>query len=700
MPEQKKTSCSTAHAHDDHACGCGQSHAHHEHEHADHAACACGKSHDHHEHAEGHEHAHDGCSCGAGHSHDDGCDCGHSHGGEHAANEWWLIAGGVALLVVSLLPVGAPGSLISTIWQPLFSLFAVLLPGLELFQKGLKAALKFRLDELFLLTVAVVAAMVLGEYSEAALVTILFRMGELFEDRAIAKSKRQIAALTEIRPDRVNLIDEGARIAVVDAQSVAVGSLIQIKPGERVPLDCVVQTGNSTADCASVTGESVPIEVHEGITLPASAINGGGLLVCRTTSGFSDSAASRIIALVEESAAKKGDTEAFITRFARIYTPIVLVLAILLAVAPPLLGMGAFSVWISRALVFLVASCPCALVISVPLAFFAGIGAASKRGVIIKGSKFIERLTEISCAVFDKTGTLTSGRLSIGRVKVLGNWSEEELLHVASAAEQDSTHPIAQAIAAFHDTLPPHGAHVVGDFVETSGHGVSLVLDRRAIICGSKRFLTERGVDAVALDGCSVYVAVDGVLAGGIEINDRLREDAAQTLSELKSLGVQQTVMLTGDNEVSAARIAQLSGIDRYYAALLPQDKVEQLETCKRDFGRTMFTGDGINDAPVLAGADVGVAMGLGTDAAIEAADVVLLSDRLSSLVDAVQISRRTMSIARFNIAFALIVKVVVLVLGATGHAQMWMAVFADVGVSILAVLNSMRILANPRKSS
>lgn len=640
-----------------------------------------------HEHDHRHEHEHDhehGAACACD---DCGCDCGHEHGGTHSNREYWLIGGAVALFGVSFLPALAGLS-------PFLLVAATLLAGAELFWKGIKAGLRLSLDELFLMTVAVVAAVAIGEYSEAALVTILFRVGELLEDLAISRSKREIAALTAIRPDSANLQTASGTFEAVAAVGIPIGSVIQLRPGERVPLDCVVLEGVSTADCASITGESVPVEAHEGTALPSSAINGAGLLICRTTRDFANSSASRIIALVEESAAKKGATENFITRFSKIYTPIIIVLAAALAIIPPLLGFGEWQVWLSRSLVFLVASCPCALVISVPLSFFAGVGAASKRGVIIKGSKYIERLARVDCAVFDKTGTLTGGKLSIAGVVAANDYAEDEVLHIASAAEQDSNHPIARAIAAYHATLPAHAAHQVGSFAEISGHGVSLLLDGKTVLCGSKRFLNESGVDTGALDGLSVYVASDGVAAGGIEISDLPRVDTASTLRNLKALGVKQTVMLTGDNVKNAERVAAETGVDRCFAGLLPENKVERLEECKAEFGVTMFVGDGINDAPVLAAADIGVAMGLGTDAAIEAADVVLVSDRLSALTDAVTISRRTMSIARFNIAFALSIKAIVLVLGALGFAQMWMAVFADVGVSILAVANAARILA------
>lgn len=649
-----------------------------------------------HEHQHKHMHEHECSACSTanhcGHEHaaypaEGGCGCGHEHGNGLSRWELSLLGISILLFLLALLPFSAP-------IQPALLILSVGLAGAKLFLQGLKAGIKLQLDELFLLTVAVVAAIFIGEYFEAAIVTILFRIGELLEERAVQRSKREIEALTAIRPDTAYLQDESGIFSAVDAQRVPIGSNIRIRPGDRVPLDCIVTEGISTVDCSAITGESLPLDVNAGTTLPSSAINGAGLLLCRTTSDFANSSASRIIALVEQSAAKKGQTEKFITRFSRVYTPIVLLLAAALAILPPLLGLGSWQVWLSRCLVFLVASCPCALVISVPLSFFAGIGAASKRGVIIKGSKYIELLAVVDCAVFDKTGTLTDGKLSISGVKAVNGYTEEQVLHIASAAERNSNHPIARAIAAHHDSLPSHNAHCLSDFVEVSGHGISLTLDGEAVLCGSKRFLLENGIALGEIDGMSVYVAVNGAAIGGLQVSDRLRTDAVQTLQSLKSQGVKQTVMLTGDHEQNAEKIAAAVGIDRFFAGLLPEDKVNRLTECKDELGTTLFVGDGINDAPVLAASDIGIAMGFGTDAAIEAADVVLVSDRLSSLSDAITLSKRTLSIARFNILFALMIKAIVLILGAAGLAQMWMAVFADVGVSILAVINSMRILS------
>ncbi|MBC8586516.1 heavy metal translocating P-type ATPase [Youxingia wuxianensis] len=657
--------------HNHKSCSCESEHSHEVHEH-----CSCEHKHEH-SAQEGHPHDHcscSDCSCGDG--------CGHQHSAGSAKD---LTALGISavLLAVSFLPA-------VEVFSPWLMVASLLVAGFPLFIQGVKSLFRLNFNELLLLTIAVVASVCIGEYFEAAIVTILFRLGEMLEERAVQKSKREIEALTSIRPDDANLQQEDGSFITVDAREVPIDSIIQIRPGERIPLDCVVLSGSSSVDQSSLTGESIPVNVKEGDQLLSSAINGGGLLICKTTSDFSGSFANRMIALVEESSGQKGKTENFITRFAKVYTPIIMVLAAALAILPPLLGMGSFEMWLSRCLVFLVASCPCALVISIPLSFFAGIGGCSKKGVIVKGSKYMELLSKADCAVFDKTGTLTTGKLSVTRVQSVGGYSEKEVLQVAAAAESMSNHPIAQAIAA-HQQQDFHPQ--ISDYSEISGKGIEMVMDGKTILCGSRRLLEENNVDIQALDNLPVCLAIDGIAAGGVEISDSLREDAPATLKGLKQAGVEETVMLTGDNEANAQKISKQAGVDRFFAGLLPQDKVSRMKELKSRHKVTLFTGDGINDAPVLAGADIGVAMGFGTDAAIEAADVVLVSDRLLSLVDAIHISKKTMGVARFNIAFALIVKVVVLLLGAMGLAQMWMAVFADVGVSIIAVLNSVRIL-------
>ena len=705
--EHKHCGCGHEHHHEQKHCGCGHKHHGHEHcgcghEHHGHEHCGCG--HEHHEHkhcgcGHGHHEHGDGCSCGLDHDIslesciDDGCSCGcgcvhdHDHGHSEKGSPWIPIGIAAGLAVVGMLPFlpGFAGNLLLTA--------ACILAGWPLFRAGLKGMIRFHLDETALLLIAAVAAIALGELREAALVVILFRLGNQLENLAIARSKKNIAALTKIRPETANLLTDGT-VQEVSAKSVPVGSVILIKPGERVPLDAVIESGESSLDTAAITGESLPRETKAGDKVLSGMINRDGALQCRTVSSFSDSTASRIIQLVQESSAKKGQTEKLISKFARYYTPIIIVLALALTFLPPLLGQGPVSMWLQRALVFLVASCPCALVISIPLSFFAGIGAGSRRGILVKGSKSMEILAKLHSAVFDKTGTLTTGRLTVTEVHSLDeSISEEELLHLCAVGESFSSHPMAQAVVEHYGKADPSA---VSDYQEISGMGVRFSLKGKAYLCGGTRLLNANGIGTASLPEANIYLAQDGRVLGYLTVADTLRDDAKEVLSQLKKLGLRRTVMLTGDNAATAAKIRLACGADTVKADLLPHQKVEEMEKIKAD-GPALFVGDGMNDAPVLAMADVGVAMGLGTDAAIEAADVVLVADRLSGLVDAVKLSRRTLSIARFNIVFALGVKAVVLLLGALGHAAMWMAVFADVGVSILCVLNSTRILASKK---
>lgn len=572
------------------------------------------------------------------------------------------------------------------------------------------------------MTIAVIAAFCLGEFSEAAMVAILFHLGEMLEEKAVNRSRRDIEHLAEIRPDTARLIsgedhcdceeheqehqhdhthgvehehcdccehhhEEGGE-RVVPAEQVQIGDVISVHPYERIPLDGKILTGNSSLDSSALTGESMPLEAEPGTEVLSGMMNGQGLITVEVTNDFSNSAASRIIDMVESSAARKGHAEKLITRFAAIYTPIVIVLAVLLMAIPPLLGLGTFTTWFYRALIFLVASCPCALVISVPLGFFAGIGAQSKNGVLVKGGKYVEVLSHPDAVVFDKTGTLTSGKLSVTEIVSTGSLSQQELLQLAASAEQYSSHPAAQAVLAANtgELLP------AADPNEIAGQGVVARVNDKQILCGRQPLMDRYGVETKG-HKASIFIAVDGKLEGMLQLADTVKPDSTEAVRRLKELGVKRVVMLTGDNEQSAAKAAEQCGITEYHAGLLPENKVSLMEQIRKESGRTIFVGDGINDAPVLAASDCGVAMGLGTDAAIEASDVVLTVDRPSKLADAVSLSARSMRVIRFNIAFALIVKAAVLVLAATGFAPMWLAVFADVGVSILSVINATRIL-------
>lgn len=622
--------------------------------------------------------------------HTDSCGCEHSlahhaHGG-HGSGRGGEISSlrqdVIAVILSVLLFAGAlfvPAPAVKTVLLAA----AVLIAGAPIFWEGLKRIVRFDFEEMSLLTVAVVAAVCIGELSEAVIVTILFRLGEILEELAIDRSQRKVEAVTKILPDSANLVTAQG-IQTVSARTLPVGSTILVKSGERLPVDCRVLSGSSSVDQSSLTGESLPRAVEAGDKILSSAINLGGVLTCETTSTFDDSAASKIIEMVRDAAAKKDRTERLISRFARVYTPIVMLLAAV-AVLPPLLGFGEFSAWIHRALVFLVAACPCALVIATPLVFFGGIGALSGQGVLVKGSRYIEALAKADSVVFDKTGTLTTGRPQITEIIPAGAHTAEEVLRLAAICESGSNHPLAQAVIAAAGEID---AAALESCEEITAQGMRAVIGGEQVLCGSERLMLEHGVDTAGLPGANLYVAQGGGIIGAIRIADRARPEAAQAVRELAALGVTNTAMLTGDGPEAARQVQAETGIAQVYANLLPGDKVSRFGDIKEATpGATLYVGDGINDSPVLARSDAGVAMGLASDAAIQAADVVLLSDSLVSLPQAVRISRRTARLARGIIAFALGVKLLVLLLAFLGAASMWMAVFADVGVSIISVL-------------
>lgn len=552
-------------------------------------------------------------------------------------------------------------------------------------------------DEHFLMSIAAVGAFIIGEQSEGVAVMLFYQIGELFQSWAVGRSRKSIAELMDIRPDYAN-VKRGDTVERVDPGDVEVGELIVIRPGERVPLDAEVVEGRSMLDTAALTGESVPREVLPGDSILSGSINAGGLLVARATKPFGESTASRILDLVENASAKKSRPERFITRFARYYTPAVVLLAAFIATLPPLLIPGAsFADWVYRALTFLVISCPCALVISVPLSFFGGIGGASRAGILVKGGNYLEALAKAETVAIDKTGTLTKGVFSVQKIVPRGV-TELELLELAAHAEIYSTHPIAQSLRQAYGA-EPDGARV-SDVEEVPGCGVTAMVDGRRIAAGNARLMARLGVDhydASAEPGTVVYVAEGGRYIGYIMIADALKGDATAAVDGLRKAGVKNIVMLTGDAQNIAERVATRLGIARVRAELLPDQKVSAVEELMGELsasGRLVFVGDGINDAPVLARADVGVAMGgLGSDAAIEAADVVIMNDEPSKLAVVIKIARRTMRVAGQNILFSLGVKGLILLLGALGVATMWAAVFADVGVALIAILNSLRTL-------
>ena len=549
-------------------------------------------------------------------------------------------------------------------------------------------------DENFLMALATVGAFGTGEFPEAVAVMLFYQVGEWFQGYAVGRSRQSIAKLMDIRPDYAN-IEQNGKLVEVDPEEVSIGQTIVIKAGERIPLDGIVLEGKSTVDTAALTGESLPRDVDPGDDVISGCINQSGLLRVRVTKEFGESTVAKILDLVENASAKKAKAENFITKFARYYTPCVVIGAVLLGLVPPLI-VGGWTMWIQRALIFLVISCPCALVISVPLSFFGGIGGASKCGILVKGGNYLEVLAKTQTVVFDKTGTLTKGVFNVTAIHP-EQCSEAELLEMAAYAESYSDHPISRSLKEAY--AKEIDALRVSQVEEISGRGVQATIDGKRVCAGNDKLMEDIGVPWHPCHrvGTTVHVAIDGVYAGHIVISDEIKQDAAKAIRQLKAEGVEKTVMLTGDAKAVGESVAKELGLDEVYTQLLPADKVEKVEQLlnhRQGNGKLAFVGDGINDAPVLSRADLGIAMGaMGSDAAIEAADVVLMDDQPSKIATAIRISQKTLRIVRQNIVFALAVKALVLVLGAFGVANMWEAVFADVGVSVIAILNSMRAL-------
>ena len=550
-------------------------------------------------------------------------------------------------------------------------------------------------DENFLMTIATIGALILGEHSEGVAVMLFYQVGEWFQSYAVSKSRKSIASLMDIRPDYAN-VERNGKLEQVDPDEVNIGDTIVVNPGERVPLDGKIIKGTSALDTSALTGESMPRDVEPGMEVISGCINQTGILTIQTTKKYGESTVAKILDLVENASDKKGKTENFISRFARYYTPIVVFAAIALAILPPLVTGQPFSVWIYRALTFLVISCPCALVISIPLSFFGGIGGASKIGVLVKGSNYLESLAHTEVVVFDKTGTLTKGSFAVSQIKAI-DMKEEQLLELAAYAEDYSNHPISQSIQKAYGKKIDNSR--ISDVQEIAGHGVRAVIDGKTVLAGNAKLMNGENIVYTPSDaiGTVIYLACNGKYAGYIVIEDEVKADAPAAIRALKEVGVRKTVMLTGDADAVGKKVAQKLGLDQAYTELLPADKVDRVEAMLKqtsEKGKLVFVGDGINDAPVLARADVGIAMGgLGSDAAIEAADVVLMTDEPSKISAVVRIARKTIRIANENIVFALGVKLLVLILGATGYANMWAAVFADVGVSVIAILNAIRAM-------
>ena len=550
-------------------------------------------------------------------------------------------------------------------------------------------------DENFLMMIATFGAFGVGEYSEAVAVMLFYQVGELFQGYAVGKSRQSISDMMDICPEYANIEEDGV-LKQVDPDDVEVGSIIVVKPGERIPLDGIVVEGESLIDTAALTAESVPRSAKAGDEIISGCVNGSGTLKVKTTKEFDDSTVAKILELVENASSKKAKVENFITRFAKYYTPVVTIGAVILAILPPLILGGGWAEWIQRACIFLVISCPCALVISVPLGFFGGIGAASKIGVLVKGSNYLEAVAEMTTIVFDKTGTLTKGEFKVTDV-ITENGSKEELIELAALGEGYSNHPIANSIReAYGKELD---LNRVTNTEEIAGHGIKAVIDGKTVLLGNEKLMKSESIFYTPCKsmGTVVYVACNGVFEGAVVISDTIKDGAKEAIHDMKQVGVRHTVMLTGDRKEAAETVAQTLGIDEVHAELLPGGKVEQVEAllkAEKEKERLAFVGDGINDAPVLTRADIGIAMGsMGSDAAIEAADIVLMDDDVTKIASVVKIARKTLRIVKQNIVFALAIKALVLILGALGMANMWEAVFADVGVSVIAILNSMRTL-------
>ena len=691
------------------SCGCGEHH--HDHDHGE--ECGCGEHH-HHDHEHGEE-----CGCGErhhhDHEHDEECGCGghhHDHD-EHEEikpkkvekpkekkeinKELIKIIIGVIVYAFGIyeMAVGNTGTFGVVVF-----LAAYILIGGDVLLKAAKNLFRGQvMDENFLMSIATIGAIAIGEHSEAVGVMLFYKIGEYLQQKAVGQSRKSISALMEIKAEFANLV-QGGKIIQVDPEEVEVGDVIVVKPGEKVPLDGIVTEGEAMLDTSAITGESVLRSVKPDEEVVSGTINTNALIYVRVTKEYGESTVAKILDMVENAGSRKSQTENFISRFCRYYTPIVVGLALAVAFIPPLVIEGAvFRDWLYRGLIFLVVSCPCALVLSIPLSFFGGIGSASKNGILIKGSNYLEALRKVNTVVLDKTGTITKGVFKVTEINPVG-MSEDELLRFAAIAEANSNHPIAKSIMESYNEKSNEEIKLseIDKYEEISAHGIKVLYNGKTILAGSSKLLDSENVKYEKIDevGTTVYVAVDGKYAGCIVISDEVKEDSKRAIAEMRKVGITNVVMLTGDNEAAAAKIAEEVGLDKHYSGLLPNQKVEILEEIAKEnsTGNTAFIGDGINDAPVLARADVGIAMGgVGSDAAIEASDIVFMTDELSKLPIAKRISEKTNKIVWQNIVFAMGVKVIVMLMSTGGVANMWEAIFADVGVALIAVLNAMRTL-------
>ncbi len=673
------------HEHCDCDCGCENEH-HHEHEH-----CDCDCEHDHHQHDHEHEH----CDCGHHHEHDHD----HHHHGEGSVK--LIIAGAVlfalGLIVQWITGVHAGEAInVAGIGGLVLFLVSYIILGKDIIWQAIKGIGHGQIfDENFLMSIATLGAIAIGEYAEAVGVMLFFQVGEYFEHRAVDKSRSAIMEAVDMRPEMVTrqIGKDADAVETIPAEEAEMGDILLVRPGDRIPLDGVVMEGITQIDTSPVTGEPVPVSAKEGSNVISGCVNVTGLIKMRVEKPLEESMVTRILESVENAAASKPQMERFITRFAKVYTPIVVAIALITAVIPSLVT-GNWNYWIYTALTFLVISCPCAMVLSVPLAFFAGIGAGSRKGILFKGGTALEALRKVTAVVMDKTGTITKGNFVVQNIELQNGFELQQVLTAAAACESHSNHPIAQSIVEAArqqlQQLPAKPEKVT----ELAGMGVVAQVGSSEVLCGNDKLMAEYGIgiESAENSGTHVYVAIDGKLAGVIRIDDTIKEDAAEAVRKMKASGV-KTVMLTGDARESADAVARIVGVEVVKAELLPQDKLTAMQQVRGEQGGVMFVGDGNNDAPVLAGADVGAAMGSGADAAIEAADVVFMTSKMEAIPQAMEIARKSMSAAVQNVVFALLIKVIVMILGLFGIANMWLAVFADSGVALLCVLNSIRIL-------
>ena len=633
-------------------------------------ACGCGHEHE-------HEHAHPEIET---------CGCDHCH--EHEKDENKALPIIITVLCAAAIGISFLPFFGSTVRNIILTA-VILISGMPVFINAVKSISKLRIDESILLVIAVIAAFLLGEYFEAAVVSVLFRIGELMEDFASDRSRKSIEAIFGIVSDTANLVLPDGTLKKVDAEDIKVGDTVAVLPHETVPVDGVVVDGEGEADASALTGESLPVHFGEGSLLRSGMINGSVTVKIKASAERAQSSAARIVEMVEQAARKKGEAQRAVATFAKYYTPAIIAAAVLIAVVPSLVT-GEWRSWIYRSLILLVASCPCVVVLSAPLAFFSSMGAAAKNGMIIKGSRYIEALAKADTVVFDKTGTLTTGELRVGEVYACENYTREDVISLAAKCEYYSTHPIAKAIVAENGETDISG---VDGFTEIAGGGTGAQAPEGSILCGGERLMTVREIDISSLPKAPVYVALNGKAVGAIEIDGEVRNTAPETVRKLRRLGITKTVILTGDSAEQAKKVCEQCGVDEYKSGLLPDEKLSEFEEIKKGSKGIVYVGDGINDAPVLAASDVGVAMGLGTQAAGEAADVILTNSDLSRLSDTIYQSKRTMKILKSNIAFAIIVKFIVIALGIAGIAPMWSAIFADVGTMILCVMNSARLM-------